>query len=55
MIPISPALIICIIGLLIYAACAEKTKIQLLESIGYVLFWTAALAVFIVWANKSIL
>lgn len=51
---ISLALIVCVIGLLIYVSCAEKTKMQLLESIGYTLFAAAALAVLIVWANKVI-
>lgn len=51
---ISLALIICIIGLLMYVSCAEKTKIQLLEDIGRILFAAAALAVLIVWASKVI-
>lgn len=51
---ISLALLICLIGLCLYVICSDKTRRQLCEDIGRILFAAAALAVLIVWATKVI-
>lgn len=51
---ISLALPVCVIGLILYIVSSDKTRRQLCEDIGRILFAAAALAVLIVWANKVI-
>lgn len=51
---ITLTLLILICGLLLYVVSSEKTRRQLCEDIGRILFAAAALAVLIVWATKVI-
>jgi hypothetical protein len=49
---ITLALIICVIGLILYVVSSDKTRRQLCEDVGRILFAAGALAVLIVWATK---
>lgn len=51
---ITAALLVCIFGLLLYVVSSDKTRRQLCEDIGRILFAAAALALLIVWATKVI-
>lgn len=48
------ALMVCLIGLVLYVVSSDKTRRQLCEDVGRILFAAAALAVLIVWATKTI-
>lgn len=48
------SLLVCLLGLIIYVISSEKTRRQLCEDVGRILFAAAALAVLIVWATKQI-
>jgi hypothetical protein len=51
---VSLALLVCLVGLLLYVVSSDKTRRQLCEDVGRILFAAAALAVLIVWATKVI-
>lgn len=51
---ITLALLVLLIGLLLYVISTDKTRRQLCEDIGRILFAAAALALLIVWATKVI-
>jgi hypothetical protein len=51
---ISLALLVCLVGLLLYVVSSEKTRRQLCEDIGRILFAAGALAVLITWAARVI-
>ena len=51
---ISLSLIVCVVGLVLYIVSSDKTRRQLCEDIGRILFAAGALAVLIVWAAKVI-
>jgi hypothetical protein len=51
---ISLSLLIGLVGLLLYIISSDKTRRQLCEDIGRILFAAAALAVLIVWVTKVI-
>lgn len=51
---ITLALLVCIIGLILYVVSSDKTRRQLCEDIGRILFAAAALAVLLTLAAKVI-
>jgi hypothetical protein len=51
---ISLTLLIGIVGLILYIVSSDRTRRQLCEDIGRILFAAAALAVLIIWATKVI-
>lgn len=51
---ITLALIVCLIGLVLYVVSSDKTRRQLCEDVGRILFAAGALAVLIAWATKTI-
>ncbi len=51
---LSLSLVIGVAGLILYIVSSDKTRRQLREDIGRIVFAAAALAVFIVWATKTV-
>lgn len=52
---ITLALIICLGGLVLYIVSSDKTRRQLCEDVGRIVFAAGALAVLIVWATRVVI